>query len=245
MSKLDLEAIRKRCEAALADAPGFYPARNAKHLVNMVHQCQDLLKEVDRLTQELSEVEAERDKAKVFADGFEKESVRNLGVANYYREEYLEMCKEVTRLAEKLQQAERERDEAQKNYQFMVFRAADNKLDGYRELGAAAAKAENERDTLKARLSEVEKERDESLERERGTSDLLQNHDEEFEKVMDERDAATQLADTYRKALEEIDNRRKLSTVDSADMPEQQITDLWASVKMCWDIARQALKGEG
>jgi len=37
-------------------------------------------------------------------------------------------------------------DEAQANYRFMVERAADEKLDGYRELGARAAAAENERD---------------------------------------------------------------------------------------------------
>lgn len=45
----------------------------------------------------------------------------------------------------------RERDKALANYQFMVERAAYEKLDGYRELGARAAQAENERDlALKA-----------------------------------------------------------------------------------------------
>lgn len=34
-----------------------------------------------------------------------------------------------------------ERDEAQANYAFMVERAANEKLDGYRELGARAAAA--------------------------------------------------------------------------------------------------------
>lgn len=47
-----------------------------------------------------------------------------------------------------------ERDEAQKNYQFMVDRAADEKLDGYRELGRRAAEAENA-------LGQVRRERDE------------------------------------------------------------------------------------
>lgn len=40
-----------------------------------------------------------------------------------------------------------ERDQAQANYRFMVESAADQRLDGYRELGARAAAAENERDS--------------------------------------------------------------------------------------------------
>jgi hypothetical protein len=40
---------------------------------------------------------------------------------------------------------------AEANYRFMVERAADEKLDGYRELGARAAAAENERDRLGSR----------------------------------------------------------------------------------------------
>lgn len=45
-----------------------------------------------------------------------------------------------------LDRVTRERDTAQANYQFMVNRASDEKLDGYRELGMVAATAENERD---------------------------------------------------------------------------------------------------
>lgn len=41
---------------------------------------------------------------------------------------------------------ERERDEARANYQFMVERAADEKLDGYRELASRLADMEAERD---------------------------------------------------------------------------------------------------
>ena len=51
----------------------------------------------------------------------------------------------------------RERDEARANYQFMVDRAADEKLDGYRELGARAANAENERDAAIARAERAER----------------------------------------------------------------------------------------
>ena len=46
-----------------------------------------------------------------------------------------------------------ERDGARKNYQFMVNRAMDESLDGYRELGERAANAENEADRLRAQLS--------------------------------------------------------------------------------------------
>ena len=51
------------------------------------------------------------------------------------------------------EKAERERDEARANYAFMVERAADQKLDGYRELGARAAAAEE-------RAERAERERD-------------------------------------------------------------------------------------
>lgn len=44
-----------------------------------------------------------------------------------------------------------ERDEALAKYQFMVDRAADEKLDGYRELAARIAAAENERDLWERR----------------------------------------------------------------------------------------------
>ena len=49
----------------------------------------------------------------------------------------------------------RERDEARANYQFMVDRAANEKLDGYRELGARAAAAENQADELRAEVERL------------------------------------------------------------------------------------------
>ena len=69
-----------------------------------------------------------------------------------------------------------ERDEARANYAFMVERAADQKLDGYRELGAKAAaaeeraeRAERERDAYKRAKDENDdrftRERDEARER--------------------------------------------------------------------------------
>lgn len=53
-----------------------------------------------------------------------------------------------------------ERDEAQSNYQWMVARAAAQPLDGYRELGAWAAAAENALDGARRELAEVTAERD-------------------------------------------------------------------------------------
>ncbi len=48
--------------------------------------------------------------------------------------------------------------EAQANYRFMVERAADQKLDGYRELGARLAASEERADALRAQLAEKEAE---------------------------------------------------------------------------------------
>jgi DNA repair exonuclease SbcCD ATPase subunit len=44
-------------------------------------------------------------------------------------------------------------EKAEKNYRFMVERAADEKLDGYRELGQRAADAENQRDNIQRALA--------------------------------------------------------------------------------------------
>lgn len=51
---------------------------------------------------------------------------------------------------ERVRRVIEQRDEAASKYLFMVERAADQKLDGYRELGARAAAAENERDVAQA-----------------------------------------------------------------------------------------------
>jgi len=57
--------------------------------------------------------------------------------------ELVDLRAEVARLTARAEKAEA-------NYAFMVERAANEKLDGYRELGARAAAAENERDELRA-----------------------------------------------------------------------------------------------
>ena len=52
-------------------------------------------------------------------------------------------------------QIERELVEVQKNYQFMVDRAANEKLDGYRELGAKAAAAEERAEKAERELAAI------------------------------------------------------------------------------------------
>lgn len=56
-----------------------------------------------------------------------------------------------------LDKARARAEKAEANYAFMVERAVNEKLDGYQELGARAASAENEADRLRARLRETAK----------------------------------------------------------------------------------------
>jgi len=65
--------------------------------------------------------------------------------------------------AERLRVMEEERDKALADYRFMVERAADQRLDGYRELGARAAAAENARDLAQAQLSLEQASKDQQL----------------------------------------------------------------------------------
>jgi hypothetical protein len=58
-------------------------------------------------------------------------------------------------LRAELERVKAERNQAQANYEWMVQRAADEKLDGYRELGARVAQAEAERDHFKTQLREA------------------------------------------------------------------------------------------
>lgn len=65
-----------------------------------------------------------------------------------------------------LQRVTEERDAARKNYQFMVDRAADEKLDGYRELGAKCASLEEraeKAESLNRRMVELLKEPSEGM----------------------------------------------------------------------------------
>ena len=47
-------------------------------------------------------------------------------------------------------------EKAEANYQFMIDRIADEKLDGYRELGRRAASAESRAEKAEARVSELD-----------------------------------------------------------------------------------------
>ena len=66
----------------------------------------------------------------------------------------------IAELETALKTAEQQRDEARANYAFMVERAADQKLDGYRELGARAAAAEERAERAERERDEARAERD-------------------------------------------------------------------------------------
>ena len=87
-------------------------------------------------------------------------------------------------------------DEAQANYRFMVERAADQKLDGYRELGARAAAAENERDKA---LVELKRMKERPAEAEYARLDTM------WQQLVQERDQAMQLLREAHKELATIE----------------------------------------
>jgi len=89
-----------------------------------------------------------------------------------------------------------ERDEAQANYRFMVERAADQRLDGYRELGARAAAAENERDKA---LVELKRMKERPAEAEYARLDTM------WQQLVQERDQAMRLLREAHKELATIE----------------------------------------
>ena len=112
------------------------------------------------------------------------------------------MC--VSCLVKRAEKAERERDEARANYAFMVERAADQKLDGYRELGARAAAAEE-------RAERAERERDEARAERDAYKRAKEENDERF---MRERDDARA----------ERDRRPDISPEDARMMEDARAT---------------------
>ncbi len=90
--------------------------------------------------------------AEIYMDAHESDPRAALEDLNQWRGRF-----EAELLRVNVRELETKLDEARRNYQFMVERAADEKLDGYRELGDRAARAENERDQLKALLAAHEK----------------------------------------------------------------------------------------
>lgn len=102
---------------------------------------------------------------------------------------------ENSRLDVMWQQLVRERDEAQANYRFMVERAADQKLDGYRDIDARAAAAEDELDRVRANRDAYEEAcRLQVLER----TDLQAR----LKQALEERDEACEELETLRALIE-------------------------------------------
>ena len=56
-------------------------------------------------------------------------------------------------LQEEVERLRKDRDDYKAKYEFMVERAANEKLDGYRELGAKCASLEQERDEARAKVA--------------------------------------------------------------------------------------------
>lgn len=104
--------------------------------------CADATFQLAELRIRLAAVERERDEA------LEKQKIDE--------QQCDDMTEAAANMASRLASVEAERDAAQCNYQFMVSRAADEKLDGYRALGARAAEAENERDDIKAKADRMQ-----------------------------------------------------------------------------------------
>jgi hypothetical protein len=69
---------------------------------------------------------------------------------------YSETADKADAAGRRIAELERERDTAQANYQFMVERAANEKLDGYRELGQRCADAMTRAESAERRLAEAE-----------------------------------------------------------------------------------------
>lgn len=69
----------------------------------------------------------------------------------------VEITNDVVKASLQVRELEGSLETAESNYRFMVERAADQKLDGYRELGAKAADAEERADRLSSELAAIRK----------------------------------------------------------------------------------------
>lgn len=94
-----------------------------------------LEEERDELRRQVAALEAERSEWRLLTESAEFRAGEAL-----VRAEALERGQDVATKA--LAEVTRERDEARANYRFMVERAADEKLDGYRELASRLERAE-------------------------------------------------------------------------------------------------------
>ncbi len=73
-----------------------------------------------------------------------------------------------------------------------------------------------------AKLVEVEKERDEAIERDKGSSDLLDGHDQEFEKMMIRAEQAEKERDLARQDAERHLNNWRIATRNAANTRAQE-----------------------
>jgi len=85
-------------------------------------------------------------------------------------------CEELTEAQAVLEIAIARAEKAEASYRFMVEKAADSKLDGYRELGNRAAQAEEERDAAVAQLKDA----NEDLDGWRNLGREIERHDPMF-----------------------------------------------------------------
>jgi len=137
---------------------------------------------------------------------------------------------------EEVKRLERERDKAQANYQFMVERAADQRLDGYRELGARAAAAENELDRVRANRDAYEEAcRLQVLER----ADL----EARLKQALEERDEACEELETLR-ALIEGEPWAGAVMRRERDKAREELDDARESVTKAHEALRAAEKRE-
>ena len=136
------------------------------------------------------------------------------------------------------------REKAEANYAFMVKRAADQSLDGYRELGARCAQLEAERDEARAKLrgyetAPVHVAADVLRSRLRGTAQIL------IESVGADGPMAAEAA--ARKAVEVIEHHREcmrqagLAAFMRGRSPEE-VGDHLRSVLASYAVLRQELE---
>lgn len=134
-----------------------------------------LRRELDDARADISVLRADRDRIRtVSAEALAlRDRLATIVDEAFGQQEVLGMDALLSRLEHLLAERALQHEEVRANYQWMVERAADQRLDGYRELGARAAAAENARDDIRRELTETRAKLDEELGQKR--SDLLQD----------------------------------------------------------------------
>lgn len=133
---------------------------------------------------------------------------------------------ELEKLRVEIERLTSERDEARANYQYMLERAADQRMAGYRDLAIRVANAENERDRWVAEASRLR---------------------QELTAIVAGRDAA--LA-SYRRGLIDLDRRRVETLDDLRSFKERcvEVCEIYAdrdpSLRELVDRIRSMRRGE-